>query len=63
MYIMGLEILEETKEYSSQVDVDTSKYSTYMLRLFSMRKWVTKQYCHRICINLIASCIWRDYGI
>ena len=47
LFSMGLEELEKAQDYPSRIDIDALKYSTYILRIFSMRKWLTKQYTSR----------------
>jgi hypothetical protein len=43
MFIKGLEKLEHAKYYTSRIDVEGLKFGTYVLRLFSIRKWLLRQ--------------------
>ena len=44
IFSMGLKELEEARDYASRIDIDGLEYGTRILRLFAMRKWLTRQH-------------------
>jgi hypothetical protein len=44
MFSLGLKELNKAKDYSSRIDIDALIFSVYILRVFSLRKWLMKQH-------------------
>ena len=42
MFQKGLRLLDKAREYPNRIDIDALKFGTYILRIFSMRKWLAR---------------------
>ena len=43
MFLKGLEELKKAKDYSSRIDIDALIFSSHILRLFALKKWLMSQ--------------------